>query len=393
MKLIDIIRFIRGYVGISIKGGFTERFINLCSLRGIHIWNLQPETDEIHGFITARKFKMLRSVAKKSGVKITILNKKGLPFIIKKYKSRAFLFIGVIFFIVFIMTMNRFVWFIEVTGTDKVSTEEILTVLDGYGLKTGVFADSLDEAAISRNAVNYFDRRLMWMAINIKGSKAIVEVRDFIDEHTDTTFREPCNIIADFEGKILSIEAYNGDSEVKAGNAVKVGDLLISGVIQNRDMSADYLEARGKITALHTVSFSRSYNTYNEDVFFINTSKQIKSIKVLGLEIPLFRKNTSAEYFSGFEEYITYNNLRLPFGKRESLFYETKNQNNNTDFFLTALDSYVSEFYYNFKNTTILTSVFETKTNNNTVNFSSNIECIDYIGQKSMIYVDNEKNY
>jgi len=37
-----ILRFLRGYVKIRIKGYSPERFLNLCSHHQIDIWGLQP---------------------------------------------------------------------------------------------------------------------------------------------------------------------------------------------------------------------------------------------------------------------------------------------------------------------------------------------------------------
>ena len=386
MKLVDIIRFFKGYVRFSATGGFTERFINLCSVHGIRIWNLEPELNRICACVTATNFFRLKAAAKNSGVKIKIIYKKGLPFIIKKHRSRIILPIGAIFFIIFAFIMNQFVWVIEVTGTEELNKEQIIQIAEDYGLYQGAFVPSLDESAISRSCINHFKDKIVWMAVNIKGSKAVIEVRDFKDERKDTTYGDPCNIVADFDGKILSIEAYNGDREVTAGNGVKAGDLLISGVFENRDMSCDYLEARGKITALHSVEFTRSYNKALDSAVKTQVINQNSRLKFLWAEIPLYiPKNESYTSYS-FSEYITCNRTKLPFGSEKSIkVNEISVAQAKTDF-LYALDNYIADFYFKFRNTNILDVNFSVLNENNKYIIRAQSECIDFMGEKKLIY-------
>ncbi len=386
MKLVDIIRFIKGYVNFTAEGGFPERFINLCNVHGIRLWNLEPGISHINASISAANFFKLRKTVKNSGVKIKITEKRGLPFLIKKHRSRMLLPSGLIFFLLFIFIMNQFVWIIEVTGTEALSHEEILQTAEQYGLYQGVFAPTFDEASVSRSCVNHFGDKIVWMAINIKGSKAVIEVRDFKDEQEDTTYGDPCNIVADFEGKILSIETYNGDREVTAGNGVKVGDLLISGVIENRDMSCDYLEARGKITALHSVDFTRSYNKSVASANEIDATDKNYRLKFLWADIPLYIPQKDSPDSFGFSEYMTYKDVKLPFGiENEVRIACTSSAEAKTDY-LYALDSYISDFYYSFRNTNILDVKFSVTDKNNEYIISAQSDCIDFIGEKKEIY-------
>ena len=52
MLVLKFLRFLSGYVSLIAEGGFPERFINLCRLRGILLWELRCKD----GVITACKF-------------------------------------------------------------------------------------------------------------------------------------------------------------------------------------------------------------------------------------------------------------------------------------------------------------------------------------------------
>lgn len=387
MKLINIIRYIKGYVQFNATGGFPERFINLCNVYGIRIWNLEPSMGCIRASVSAANFMKLRKAAKNSGVKIRITNKCGLPFLIRKHRNRMILAIGAIFFLVFIFIMNQFVWIIEVTGTQAVSHEEIIHTAAEYGLYNGAFVPTLDEAAISRSCVNYFKNKIVWMAVNIKGSKAVIEVRDFKKEREDTTYGEPCNIVADFDGKIISIETHNGKSEITEGIGVKKGDLLISGVIENTDMSCDYLEARGKITALHSVSFKKHYDKITDAFSYMDCTDKKYRINFLWADLPLYISTGNQTDMFGFSEYMTYRDIKLPFGAERQIQPQFHKKTYYDTDFLLALDNYVSCFYNKFRNTNLLKTVFSVSESDKKYIINAESECIDFIGEQRSISV------
>ncbi len=388
MNLLNTLRFIKGYVDFEINGGFVERFINLCAVNRIKIWNVQIKNGSLYASISANNFGSLRTVLRKSGCRLHIIKKVGLPFFFHKNKHRKGLIISAVCFLLFIFLMNNFVWLIEVKGTETLSFEEIENTVMQFGLRRGVYSPSLNTTEISRNAVNYFNGRLIWMSINIKGSKAVIEVRDYIDEHEDKTFKDPCNIVADFDGELLSVEVYNGDKEVCVGNAVKKGDMLISGVIENEDLSCVYSEARGKITALHNINFEKIYERKLSKTERISNYKTKFKLIFFEKDIPLFIPTLiNEERDIYYRKYIFSGGYKLPFGIEKTLFYENEETTEDCSL-LFALDNYASSYYSEFKNTNIINSKQNVTVNENTYIISSDLKCIDFIGVKSPIYVD-----
>lgn len=384
MKLINLLRYTKGYVKFTVSGGFRERFINLCNQRGIRLWNIVPEIDKIQACVSIKNFHLLRSIVRESGVKLQIIQKRGLPLFFKKHRYRSVLMAGIFFIIAFYIIMNRFIWFIDVEGTGMVSHEEIINVIGNYGVKIGAYSPAIDEIYAGRNAINAFNGRLLWVSVNIKGSRAVIEVRDYVDEHKDTTFGNPCNIVADFDGTLLSIETFNGDKEMLPGSAVKKGDLLISGVIQNRDMSASYLEARGKITAHHNINFNRSYKQKRMCTRYTNV-KEYTYPKIIGIEIPLTSDNKNS--LCSYEEFIKLQNTKLPFG---AVYRTNADEYKYEDTYtvIHAVDAYINDFYSTFANTNILEYSMSVDASSEGYSISADMSCIDFMGVKSEIYVE-----
>ena len=86
-----LLKYILGYVRISVEGYYIERFINICTTKQILLWDLKRENAiTLHARVEVKNFKALRDICKKTKCKIKIESKNGLPFTIKKYKKRKF---------------------------------------------------------------------------------------------------------------------------------------------------------------------------------------------------------------------------------------------------------------------------------------------------------------
>ena len=89
-----ILSYLLGYLRVSVEGYYIERFINICKNNKITVWNLKRDKD-IHLYLNVRirEFKELCKIARKTRCKIKIKDKKGVPFIVHKYKKRKIFFI------------------------------------------------------------------------------------------------------------------------------------------------------------------------------------------------------------------------------------------------------------------------------------------------------------
>lgn len=72
---------------------------------------------------------------------------------------------------------------------------------------------------------------LSFIAINIKGSKAYVEVTEATGKPEMVDTDTPCNLIATKAGVIVRTEITQGFGLVRAGDAVEAGDMLVSGMV------------------------------------------------------------------------------------------------------------------------------------------------------------------
>ena len=91
------LKYMLGYLRISVEGYYIERFINICTMNKILIWNLKREKNvKLHLNIGVQDFYRAINVAKKLQCKVKIEKKRGIPFIINKYKKRKIFLISLL---------------------------------------------------------------------------------------------------------------------------------------------------------------------------------------------------------------------------------------------------------------------------------------------------------
>ena len=120
MELKDIYMHLAGYVNITVEGFFVERFINSCFANDIFLWNLErKKSTYLKARIGVKDFKKIRKIARNTKCKVKIENKKGLPIFINKYKKRKAFAVFFIIIIIFMFSITRFIWNIEVSRKSK----------------------------------------------------------------------------------------------------------------------------------------------------------------------------------------------------------------------------------------------------------------------------------
>lgn len=140
MFLIALIRYIRGYVRFSVRGMYVERFLNFLARERIVIWGAKRREDCLSACVAAARYPQLRPLARKAGVKLRLMEKRGLPFQRKKLSRRRGLVVGLGFFILFLFIMSRFIWSIQVNVQEKVPPSESFPFWKSWGSSPASFA-------------------------------------------------------------------------------------------------------------------------------------------------------------------------------------------------------------------------------------------------------------
>ncbi len=323
MLLLKFLRFIFGYVRFTAKGGFSERFINLCRRNNILLWELKSNNSVITACTDCGGYKRIRSIARKSGMKVRIKRKCGLPFFIERHSRRIGVLIGVCFCAAAVMILSTRIWSVDVAGNVRVPSETIIGVFEELGVKKGAAGSKIDIRSTEIEALQKLPE-LSWLNININGSAARIEVRETVQSpEIDAGDTTPTDIVAARDGQIVTIRPFSGTQEQKIGNPVLKGDLLISGIKENKDLTVSFCKASGYVVARTSRSISASQSS-RLNVKKAVSHKKSYEIAFLSFSIPLGRSSDNA--YSEKSE-VVINGVTLPVGiteKTETVYSESE---------------------------------------------------------------------
>ena len=304
-----ILNYILGYVNIRVESLFVERFINICISKKIFLWNIKREKSSIlYANISINEYRKLKSVARKTKSRVAIVHKKGLPFILHKYRKRK-IFLGLLLLIILgLVAASNFIWNIEITGEEKISQQDIMQTLNKEGLKIGMLKSKVNTDKIV-NAVRLDRNDIAWIGINVKGTNVIVQIKETTPAPQIINENDYCNIVSDKSGIITKINVLNGTANVKVGDIVQPGTLLISGVIEGQYSAPRYVHSLGEVQA-------KVWHTKKERIS-------------LNQKVPTETGNTENKYS------IKLGNFKINFYKTLSKFqnYDTMNADNKLKLF------------------------------------------------------------
>jgi similar to stage IV sporulation protein len=271
---------------------------------------------------------MLRPIAKKTGCRVRILKKHGLPFLINRYRGRKTFLLGAALFVVLFYIMTSFVWTIEITGNEKIETQLIIEKLASMGVKPGVLKYRINSEKVADRIIMDVNG-LSYVSVVVRGTKVKVEVAEGVDVPPMVPLSEPCDIVAGKDGVIKSIVVKAGQAAVKEGDTVKKGQILVSGnvPIKNMENNPRMVHAIGNILARTWYESTQPVELRVVEKIRTGRKKDNISLFLFSKKINLFNKKVS---YSNYERVETEKflsigeNLVLPFGAVIETYYENQ---------------------------------------------------------------------
>ncbi len=325
--LLRLWNYIKGYVIIFVEGYFLEKFVNICTRRQVFLWDVKKRKNSAMSMkVSIKGFRMLRPIAKKTGCRVRIMEKRGFPFVLYRYKRRKTFFAGAILFVFLFYFMSSFVWSIEVDGNEKLATETIMDRVYQLGVKPGVLKYRINPHDVASNLM--FDiNELSWVSVVIKGTKVKIEVSEGVEKPKLVKKDSPCDIVAFRDGVVKSIFVKSGLEAVKVGETVKKDQVLISGTVpvKNQENNPRILHAIGDVIARTWYDASVPVETKVFEKIRTGRKKDNISLVLFSKKFDLFHR------ISPFGEYDQVNiekslsigeDLVLPFGMVIGRYYE-----------------------------------------------------------------------
>lgn len=302
--MLQVIRYLQGYLTIRVQGFSPERFMNLCSNHHLFLWNIVNHGDFYTMNISLKNFYRLKGLTRKTGTRVVITGRYGLPFLsVRMWRRRIFL-AGLLGSLAFWIWMSGFIWAVEIEGNYFVTTDVFQDFLSANGIRTGVKKGQIDIETLEESIREHFDI-VTWTSARIDGTRLLIQVKenDLIrldagkNEAEERKENAGMDLVAQKDGVIVSMVTRSGIPLVKTGDEIKKGDVLVEGgvPIYNDDGTVkryDYCEADADIMLQCIYSLTEEIEEKHEEKNYTGREKK-RPFLIIGtrkISLPLFGK-------------------------------------------------------------------------------------------------------
>lgn len=287
--MLALLNLVGGWYELMGKPGEAAAFCNICMKGCYPYWQFRQDEEGFTVRVRRRIWRELAVECTAAGLSLCCLREGGLPQVLRRYRRRWGLIIGMIFFVGVVWLSGRFVWNIEVTGTDRYHPRDVLEELASQGFGVGTYIPDVDVREL-QNRVLISSDRFAWISVNLFGTTAQVEVVELAARQIPKRETAPANLVAAVDGQITRLELRSGWPSVAVGDVVRSGELLVSGLGETKDARTLTARAEGKVYAQVVHELSVEIPLDYEVKRYTGEKKREKRIIFFGKEINLFTK-------------------------------------------------------------------------------------------------------
>ena len=304
-----LLNTVQGWCEIRTESEHATDALNQLKAAGFAHWRMRTDTEGTLRFRMLMKDteQFLRLCPTASAGRL-----HGLPSLLKKYRGRWGIPIGAVLFSLLIWLSCSVVWAIDVTGNERLSEREIISMLEEYGFGIGSRFREVDFDILQNDFLLTTDE-IAWIAVNMEGTVAHVQVRENLGGRSrGESTAGAANVIASEDGQIVEVRVIGGRAAVQRGDVVRAGDLLISGVLAVREDGMRFEYGKGEVFAQVLREICVESPLICEEYTPTGRETVRKTVNFFAKDVKLFR-NSSIEYAT-YDTIIMEKQLSLPGG-------------------------------------------------------------------------------
>ncbi len=320
------VRYIKGYCKLSIDIASLGNAVALLYDKKLSLPKHRTKGRYAVFICDLSEISVVKSVFKSEGIEILKEKYFGIPSIVKKYKKRPGVYAGVFILLFSLLVSRMFIWQINIKGNENVSRESTIELLREHGIYVGAFAPALNLREIY-NRILIDNKDFCWISVNIRGTVANVEVRESLTPQKLTPNEGSyANIVAEYDGEITLVEAYAGQSLVKFGDYVRAGELLVSGIYEDKMGNTVAKYARGHVFARIEKDFYIEIPLQYEQKVYTGEEEYDFSIKIFSKNINILNNSgkTDIKYdiIEENEDICLFDRVKLPISYFKTTYKE-----------------------------------------------------------------------
>jgi len=231
MNVSDIIL---GGCVLEICGNRCEEVISLLAKKNLDVWNIEKKKNgiKLKSSLYNRQ-NVIDTVHEINGMECKKIRTYGFLIWLWNHRLRSGFTVGFLLFFISLIMMFSVVWSVDISGIYSVPESELRECLSDCGLYPGAFIVGHNIDLVRLEIMRKFDE-IAYVTLNFNGCRLYVEVEESTVPPSIVDKFDFCNIVASRDGVLIECNTYQGVKQVKVGDAVKKGDLLVSGVYPSK---------------------------------------------------------------------------------------------------------------------------------------------------------------
>lgn len=315
-----------GRIEISIIGAYCEEYLSELFKSGIRLRSVRNENGVITATAQRTDYLKIARLSRDFGVRVRITKKTGAYYKFRHFRKKEGIIVGLVLTSIIVLTLQRFIWEINISGNEAISDNFIINQLNLNGISIGSIASDIDTELTERRILNEVDG-IGWINIDINGSRIDVDISELSPNNKQSIdYKTPCNVIALKSGVILETEVYSGTLLYEKGSGVNEGSVIVSGTVNDGADNILLTHANAKIIAkfeeeLEFTEYYKSIERQPTDNVIIQ-----KELKLFGIVIPLYNEKVELENMVCKEETEAFSILgfELPWQIKTNTYTEYK---------------------------------------------------------------------
>ena len=227
---------------------------------------------------------------------------------------------GCLMSLLFCFLQNLFVWKIDVWGCENINESEIIDFVKSSF--TNYYKGNINTKNIEIELKNNFED-ISSVSVAIVGQSLIININEAIIPEEMQGEYEP--LVSNYDGIITSIDLVQGTVNVKVGDIVKKGDVLVYPYIFDGDGERMPIQPKAEIKAEVWIKNEETFYEYQIKEIRTGNKIECSSVSLFGLEIYSNVNNNNFENYQTEKNsvFLSKNNF-LPLVYTKITFYETK---------------------------------------------------------------------
>ena len=220
---------LNGMIRVRITSADVAGALTALHNNGIAIFKTVSRNDlTVEVLLRRQDYKRFKNILQRRGDSVELIKRYGLYWTGKGLLKRPVMLIGILMLLTLSCVIPSRIWFFRVDGNQTIPDKLILEYASACGISFGASRREVRSEKM-KNALLEALPQLQWAGVNTRGCVATISVRERELGKQPEQNVGVSSIVAACDGLIQSCTVIKGNAVCTVGQAVKAGQMLISG--------------------------------------------------------------------------------------------------------------------------------------------------------------------